>query len=63
MNSYTTDMSKVADVREVRARYFGANAPASTFVEVKGLVRPELMLEIEVIAAVREGVGVRPVSQ
>jgi reactive intermediate/imine deaminase len=63
MNSYTTDMSKIADVREVRARYFGANAPASTFVEVKGLVRPELMLEIEVIAAVREGVGVRPVSQ
>ena len=63
MNSYTTDMSKVAEVREVRARYFGANAPASTFVEVKGLVRPELMLEIEVIAAVREGVGVRPVSQ
>ena len=63
MNSYTTDMSKVADVREVRARYFGANAPASTFVEVKGLVRPELMLEIEVIAAVREGVSVRPASQ
>jgi reactive intermediate/imine deaminase len=63
MNSYTTDMSKIADVREVRARYFGGNAPASTFVEVKGLVRPELMLEIEVIAAVREGVGVRPVSQ
>jgi len=63
MNSYTTDMSKVADVREVRARYFGANAPASTFVEVKGLVRSELMLEIEVIAAVREGVSVRPASQ
>jgi reactive intermediate/imine deaminase len=63
MNSYTTDMSKVADVREVRARYFGTNAPASTFVEVKSLVRPELMLEIEVIAAVREGVSVRPASQ
>jgi enamine deaminase RidA (YjgF/YER057c/UK114 family) len=56
-------VSKIADVREVRARYFGANAPASTFVEVKGLVRPELMLEIEVIAAVREGVSVRPASQ
>ena len=63
MNSYTTDMSKVADVREVRARYFGANAPASTFVEVKGLVRPELMLEVEVIAAVREPVTVRPASR
>jgi 2-iminobutanoate/2-iminopropanoate deaminase len=63
MNSYTTDMSKVAEVREVRARYFGANAPASTFVEVKGLVRPELMLEIEVIAAVREGVRVMPATR
>jgi 2-iminobutanoate/2-iminopropanoate deaminase len=52
MNSYITDMSKVQAVRDVRARYFKDVAPASTFVEVKGLVRPELMLEIEVIAAV-----------
>ena len=63
MNSYITDMSKAPAVREVRARYFGETAPASTFVEVKGLVRPELLLEIEVIAAVREGMSVRPASQ
>ena len=63
MNSYITDMSKAPAVREVRARYFGDAVPASTFVEVKGLVRPELMLEIEVIAAVREGVSVRPASR
>jgi len=63
MNSYTTDISKVQAVREVRARYFGDNLPASTFVEVKSLARPELMLEIEVIAAVREGMAVRPASQ
>lgn len=50
MNSYITDMSKAQAVRDVRARYFGDATPASTFVEVKGLVRPELMLEIEVIA-------------
>ena len=50
MNSYITDMSKAQAVRDVRARYFGDVTPASTFVEVKGLVRPELMLEIEVIA-------------
>src|SRR5205809_1110168 len=50
MNSYITDMSKVQAVRDVRARYFGDAAPASTFVEVKGLVRPELLLEIEVVA-------------
>jgi 2-iminobutanoate/2-iminopropanoate deaminase len=52
MNSYITDMSKVQAVRDVRAKYFTTAAPASTFVEVKGLVRPELLLEIEVIAVV-----------
>src|SRR6185369_15437301 len=51
MNSYITDMSKAPAVREVRSRYFGETVPASTFVQVAGLVRPELMLEIEVIAA------------
>jgi reactive intermediate/imine deaminase len=64
MNSYITDMSKAQAVRDVRGRYFGANAaPASTFVEVKGLVRPELMLEVEVIAAVREGTRVMPATR
>ena len=57
MNSYITDMSKVQAVRDVRARYFTDVTPASTFVEVKGLVRPELLLEIEVIAVI----SVRPV--
>ena len=52
MNTYITDMSKAPDVREVRARYFGPSTPASTFVAVAALVRPELMLEIEVIAVV-----------
>ena len=53
MNSYITDMSKVQAVRDVRARYFKDATPASTFVEVKGLVRPELLREIEVIAVVQ----------
>ncbi len=57
MNTYITDVSKAPAVRDVRARYFTDAAPASTFVEVKGLVRPELMLEIEVIAAVPESGG------
>jgi reactive intermediate/imine deaminase len=52
MNSYITDMSKVQAVRDVRTQYFKDATPASTFVEVKGLVRPELLLEIEVIAVV-----------
>jgi 2-iminobutanoate/2-iminopropanoate deaminase len=52
MNSYITDMSKIQAVRDVRARYFGDTLPASTFVQVAGLVRPELLLEIEVVAVV-----------
>jgi 2-iminobutanoate/2-iminopropanoate deaminase len=52
MNTYITDMEQAPAVREVRARYFGDTTPASTLVQVARLARPELMLEIEVIAAV-----------
>jgi reactive intermediate/imine deaminase len=52
MNTYITDMTKAPAVREVRARYFGPSTPASTLVQVVALARPELMLEIEVIAVV-----------
>jgi reactive intermediate/imine deaminase len=52
MNTYVTDASQVAAIREVRARYFGATTPASTMVAVAALVRPELMIEIEVVAVV-----------
>jgi 2-iminobutanoate/2-iminopropanoate deaminase len=52
MNTYITDMEQAPAVREVRARYFGDTAPASTLVQVMHLARPEFMLEIEVIAAV-----------
>jgi 2-iminobutanoate/2-iminopropanoate deaminase len=52
MNTYVTDMEKAPAVREVRARYFADTTPASTLVQVPRLARPELMLEIEVIAAV-----------
>jgi len=57
MNSYITDMSKVQAVRDVRTRYFGETTPASTFVQVAGLVRPELLLEVEVVAVVPGGSG------
>jgi 2-iminobutanoate/2-iminopropanoate deaminase len=52
MNTYITDMAKAPAVREVRARYFGQSTPASTLVQVVALARPELLLEIEVIAVV-----------
>jgi reactive intermediate/imine deaminase len=50
MNSYITDMSRIQAVRDVRARYFKDSLPASTFVQVAGLVRPDLLLEVEVVA-------------
>jgi enamine deaminase RidA (YjgF/YER057c/UK114 family) len=52
MNTFITDMDNAPAVREVRARYFGDTTPASTLVQVVHLARPELMLEIEVIAVV-----------
>jgi reactive intermediate/imine deaminase len=52
MNTYVTDLSQVQSIRDVRGRYFGDTTPASTLVQVVRLARPELMLEIEVIAVV-----------
>jgi enamine deaminase RidA (YjgF/YER057c/UK114 family) len=52
MNTYVTDMEQAPAVREVRARYFSTTTPASTLVQVVKLARPELMIEVEVIAVV-----------
>jgi enamine deaminase RidA (YjgF/YER057c/UK114 family) len=53
MNAYMVGMSdeNVATFREVRARYLKGEPPASTFVGVARLVNPELLLEVEVVAA------------
>jgi enamine deaminase RidA (YjgF/YER057c/UK114 family) len=41
-------------IREVRKNYLPAtNPPASTLVSVAGLVNPDLMLEVEVVARLR----------
>jgi reactive intermediate/imine deaminase len=63
MNTYTTDMSQLQAIRDVRARYFGNTVPASTLVQVVRLARPDLMLEIEVIAAVPESPRVIPATR
>jgi reactive intermediate/imine deaminase len=48
---FVVDMSQMAVVREVRNRYLNAETPpASTAVEVSGLVSKELLIEIEAIA-------------
>lgn len=52
INIYATDVSQISAIREVRQQYFTANPPASTFVQVVALARPEYLLEIEAIVVV-----------
>lgn len=48
---YLTDMANFPSILEARRRWFTPPYPADTTVEVKGLALPELMVEIDVIAA------------
>jgi len=50
VNTYVTDMSQIQTLREIRAKYYEKNAPASTLVEIGSLANPDLMIEIEAIA-------------
>ena len=51
---YIKDVSKIAIYREVREQFLGTGPrPASTLVEVKGLYRDDVLLEVEAIAAPR----------
>lgn len=50
---FTTDISKTADYREVRDQYINLETPpTSTLLEVKGLFRADIFIEIEVTAVV-----------
>lgn len=49
---FLTDMAHLPLVHEVRARYFPAEPPASSTIEISGLVVPELLVEIDAIAVV-----------
>ncbi len=54
LNWYVRDASQVAIYREVREQFLGSGPrPASTLVEVKGLVSDELLIEVEAVAAPR----------
>jgi enamine deaminase RidA (YjgF/YER057c/UK114 family) len=53
LNNYLLDIGNIDTFREVRNQYINAeNPPASTLVEVLRLARPDLQVEIEVIAIV-----------
>jgi 2-iminobutanoate/2-iminopropanoate deaminase len=47
---YVTDMSHFREIHEIRAQYFKKDYPASTMVQVSGLVSQDLLIEIDAIA-------------
>lgn len=49
---YLTDMSEVAAMNEVYRSFFSGDLPARTTIGVTALARPELRIEIEMIAYV-----------
>jgi enamine deaminase RidA (YjgF/YER057c/UK114 family) len=51
---YVTDISQWQAVGRVHGEVFGPIRPATTMVEVKGLVSPEMLVEIEAEAIVGE---------
>jgi reactive intermediate/imine deaminase len=51
LNYFLTDVSRITVVRSIRDEYVDTQRPpASTLVQVSGLARPEVMVEIEAVA-------------
>src|ERR1019366_10753356 len=44
---FVTDISRFAEVARAHKEVFGENPPASTLVEVKRLVHPDMLIEVE----------------
>ena len=51
MKSFLVNREDRDGYQEVRARFWGEIKPASTFLIVSGLAKPEYLLEVECIAA------------
>ena len=55
LNVYVIDATRLPEYREVRDLYIDVqNPPASTAVQVAGLFRPEFLIEVEVMAVLRQ---------
>lgn len=52
MTTYVTDMSQVDTYRKIRNEYMSGPLPTATLVEVKGLFRKDVMLEVSAVAVV-----------
>ncbi|MBE7490578.1 MAG: RidA family protein [Planctomycetes bacterium] len=49
---YVTDISRADEFGRVHGDLFGAHPPASTMVEVRALVRPDMLIEVELDALI-----------
>lgn len=54
---FVTDISRWEDVGRAHGEFFGDIRPASTMVEVSRLINPDMLVEIEADAVVRETSG------
>ncbi|UCJ09373.1 RidA family protein [Chitinophaga pendula] len=53
LSFFTTDVSKITDIRDARDRYINTKArPASTLVQVSRLFREDLLIEVEATAII-----------
>ncbi len=51
---YVTDINRSAEYAKAHQEFFAANPPASTMVEVRALIDPEMLVELEVDAVCQE---------
>lgn len=54
MTTYLTDVSQIDAYRKVRDQYMSAPLPAASLVEVKGLFRKDVMIEVSAVAVVQQ---------
>ena len=51
-NTYVTDMAEYVKHADLREKYFCSPIAASTTIEVKSLILPEFLIEVDVIAMI-----------
>ena len=53
-NLYTTALDSVIKYKDIRLKYYGNDYPAATWVEVRRLYNPGIIVEVEVVAVLPE---------
>lgn len=61
VNQYLTDPAHFPGYAAARTRFLGDHRPASTLVTVSALVKPEFLVEVEVVAA--KSAAARPAAK